>query len=294
MAAGRRRGQLSGAGMEHVHALSAIPAGNTLGVVFLPLVALALLLYLCGLWWQRAGHKPWPLRRTLCWVSGLTLVALACLPLLSDLAHRDLRAHMLQHLLLGMFAPLALVLGAPLSLLLRSLPRAGARRCLRLLGSPPLRLLTSPWLALLLNVGGMYLLYLSPLFGAMASSTALHLLVHLHFLLAGYLYCWTILDGPDPLPGRAGPWQRLGALGLGIAAHAVLGKWLYAGPWPKGWPAEEAEAAAQWMYYGGDLAELLLLAVLFAGWRRKRLTGLFSAAPPARRGGGQAGAAPAT
>src|SRR5690606_757641 len=123
-------------------------------------------------------------------------------------------------LLLGMFAPLALVLGAPVSLLLRSLPRRGARVCLALLHSPPLRLLTRPWMALLLNIGGMYLLYLTPLFAAMASSPALHVLVHLHFLLAGYLFCWAILAGPDPGLRPARPLRRLGVLFAGMAAHA--------------------------------------------------------------------------
>lgn len=51
---------------------------------------------------------------------------------------------------------------------------------------------------------------------------------------------------------------------LAITAHAFLGKLLYAeaGRLPPGthYPAVEMEQAAQWMYYDGEIAELLLVA----------------------------------
>ena len=57
---------------------------------------------------------------------------------------------------------------------------------------------------------------------------------------------------------------------LAITAHAFLGKLLYAeaGRLPPGthYPAVEMEQAAQWMYYGGEIAELLLVAAFFT-WR---------------------------
>jgi putative membrane protein len=42
--------------------------------------------------------------------------------------------------------------------------------------------------------------------------------------------------------------------------------------WPHGTPheAEEILAAAQFMYYGGDFAELLLVIALFTIWYRRR------------------------
>jgi putative membrane protein len=63
---------------------------------------------------------------------------------------------------------------------------------------------------------------------------------------------------------------RLAALLASAASHAVLAKLLYAraGHWPPGGhgPAHRAEDAAMLMYYGGDLAELLLATVVLAGW----------------------------
>ena len=50
-----------------------------------------------------------------------------------------------------------------------------------------------------------------------------------------------------------------------IAAHSVLGKWLYAYP-PAGVDAADARRGAQLMYYGGDVVDVLIIVLLFAGW----------------------------
>lgn len=62
---------------------------------------------------------------------------MALLPPLAPFVHGDFRGHMAQHLLIGMYAPLALVLGAPVTLLLRALPAHRARRSAGLLRSRP-------------------------------------------------------------------------------------------------------------------------------------------------------------
>lgn len=219
---------------------------------------------------HRQRPRRWSGWRTASWAAGSALLALAFAPALAALAHHDLRAHMAQHLLLGMFAPLGLVLAAPVTLILRALPVPAARRLVRLLGSRPLRWLSHPLSALALNIGGMYLLYLTPLYALSRQSVALHLAIHTHFLAAGCLFTWAIA-GVDPAPHRA-PWGvRLAVLFASIAAHATLAKLMYASGLPRG-VADLAElrAAAQIMYYGGDLAELLLAIVLFSHWYRQR------------------------
>lgn len=205
-------------------------------------------------------------------VVGSVLLGIAVSPTMVEWAHHDLRGHMLQHLLIGMFAPLAWVLAAPVTLLLRSLPTGVARRVVFLLKSPPIRVVSHPLSALVLNIGGMYVLYLTPLYATMLDTPALHYWMHLHFLLAGYLFCWSILAGPDAASHTLGMRFRLTVLGISIAAHAILGKLMYGYLWPRGTPhsQEEIQAAAQLMYYGGDLAEALLAIVLFAMWYRTR------------------------
>ena len=178
---------------------------------------------------------------------------------------------MLQHLLLGMFAPLALVMGAPVTLLLRSVPACHGRFIASILRRRPVIVLTHPAIAFLLDIGGMYVLYLTPLFAISMSNGPVHVLVHVHFVVSGYLFAWAIA-GPDPAPCRPGMPVRLAILFIATAAHASLGKIMYGYGFPRGigTSAAEMESAAQWMYYGGDVAELLLIVAFFAGWFRVR------------------------
>jgi putative membrane protein len=202
---------------------------------------------------------------------GSALLVIAFSPPMVEWGHSDLRGHMSQHLLLGMFAPIALMLGAPGTLLLRSVPVTVARRIVDVAASMPVRCLSHPVTALALNVGALYLLYLTPLYQMSFREPGLHLWLHLHFVLAGYLFCWSIA-GPDPAPHRPGMRLRLVVLFVAIAAHTVLGKLMFAYGFPRdaGHDPAEIEGAAQLMFYGGDIAELLLALVFFAAWYRQR------------------------
>src|SRR5690606_35043909 len=105
----------------------------------------------------------WSTRRTAAFTTGLLLLDAGLLPPLAPFAGADFRGHMVQHLLVGMYAPLLLVLGAPVTLLLRTLPAASARRLTAVLHSRPARVLTHPAVALLLSTGSLALLYFTPL-----------------------------------------------------------------------------------------------------------------------------------
>lgn len=212
--------------------------------------------------------------RAASFAAGIGLIAVALMPPLTGWAHHDLRGHMAQHVLLGMLAPLGLVLAAPGTAVLRRLPVAAARRLVALLDTPPVRVVIHPVTAMLLDIGGMYLLYLTPLYAMSLHDPVLHVLVHVHFVVAGTVFTWSIV-GLDPAPRRPGTGTRLAVLFVAIAAHAVLGKIMYGYGFPRGAGHDQAEirAAAQWMYYGGDVATLLLTIAFFAEWfgvRRRR------------------------
>lgn len=226
----------------------------------------ALPAYLAAAFAQRSSARGWSYWRTLSFSSGILLLLVALLPSVVAYAHHDMRGHMVQHLLLGMLAPLGLVFGAPVMLAMRSLPVRGARTLVTVLRSGAIGFLSHPVTAMFLNVGGMYLLYLTPLYAAMHESAALHALIHWHFLAAGCLFTWAIA-GPDPAPNRPSKRFRLFVLFVSIGAHAFLSKAMYAYGWPAGahHSLEEVRAGAKIMYYGGDFAELLLVIALFAG-----------------------------
>ena len=71
------------------------------------------------------------------WLLGHVAAPAAASGPLAEAADTGFVAHMVTHLLLGMLAPLLLVLAAPVTLLLRTLPLAAARRVSRVLTSRP-------------------------------------------------------------------------------------------------------------------------------------------------------------
>ncbi|WP_104131271.1 cytochrome c oxidase assembly protein [Cryobacterium sp. M91] len=72
------------------------------------------------------GKEPrgWSSWRIASFLTGCTLLALGLSPQTSPFPLGGLPTHMYQHLLIGMYAPIGLVLGAPITLLLRSVPRS--------------------------------------------------------------------------------------------------------------------------------------------------------------------------
>ena len=218
---------------------------------------------------QKNGRR-WKKRRVAWFFLGILILAIAFLSPLEEQAHHHFDAHMVQHLLIGMFAPIALVLSAPVSLLLRSIPIGAANRLTQVLHSRLFYWLSHPSITLLLNIGGMYLLYLTPLYVLSLNHSVIHYLIHWHFLVAGYLFVWSII-GPDPAPGRPGFQYRAIVLFISIAAHAILAKLIYGQLFPSGagYPANDIRHAAKIMYYGGDLAELIVAVILFHQMDRK-------------------------
>lgn len=233
---------------------------------------------------RRNPARGWPRPRSASFLAGLALTALALLPPLGPAAHTDFRAHMAQHMLVGMYAPPALVLGAPVTLLLRVLPPARGRRLSAVLHSGPARVAAHPATALVLSTGTLALLYFTPLYDTATGSPTGHWLMTGHFFVSGCLFAHAVA-GPDPSPARPGVRTRLVYLGIAVAAHALIAQAMYGGFLIDiHVPAAQVRQGAEIMYYGGDIAELLLAAALVAGWRPGRRTGV--QAPSGRLAGG--------
>ncbi|WP_055475989.1 cytochrome c oxidase assembly protein [Gordonia sp. HS-NH1] len=241
-------------------AAHSVPLETIIGWVLLAGVAAAYLIaaYLRGR--EPAGWNHW---RTTSFVAGIAVLGAALQP--SD--SPTFSDHMLGHLLIGMFAPLAMMLGAPLTLTLRSTPPHVGRSLVHLMRSRPARLLTWAPLLLLANLGGLAALYFTPLFALSERHEILHTAIHLHFFVAGYLFAWMIA-GPDPGPDRPTVRARLVILGIAIAGHAAIAQLLYAGLFVHvDAPSGELRAGGTLMYYWGDIAEILLALALLLTWK---------------------------
>lgn len=212
----------------------------------------------------RRGHR-WPRTRTACLVTGTLVVAAALLPPVST--HDELfGVHVLQHLLLGMAGPALLALSAPVTLALRT-ARPGPRRVLLgALHSRPARFLTSPAVAVMVNLGGLYALYLTELYAAAERSNPIHAAVHLHMFTAGCLLSWALI-GTDPIRRRPGVQVRVTALVIVAAGHDFLSKYLYARDLPFGGGSiAERHFGAELMYYGGTLIDVALAIIIMTQW----------------------------
>jgi len=249
--------------------LHAGPTGASIPA-YVPLVLLALTWvgYVC-LTVRARSRQGWPLRRTAAFTVALLLLAVALSPGFDEFADSDFSGHAAQHLLLSMLVPLALVLGTPVTLLLRALPHPTARRLGSLLNSRPVHLLTTPVVALVLSTGGLVALYFTPLYRLSTEHDGVHHLVHAHLVASGFLFVW-VIAGLDPAPRRPRIRTRLIVLGISIAIHASASQLLYAGLLVHVHePVIEMQAAGSLMYFGGDIAELLLALILLATARRE-------------------------
>lgn len=224
---------------------------------------------------RTATGRRWPRTRTGCWLAGLAVLLVGSVGPVAAAGDTSFPAHAVSHLLVGMLGPLLLVLGAPVTLALRTLTTATGRRLTRALRSRAVRWLTEPVVAAALAVGGLWLLYTTPLFTLAEQYRGVHLLVHLHLVLSGYLLP-AVLVGPDPLPHRRSYPHRAAVLVAALAAHGILAKHLYTQP-PAAFAPDTAPIGAMVMYYGGDAVELVVIVLLCRRWfgvRQPRPAGL--------------------
>ena len=90
--------------------------------------------------WRARARSRWPIARTIMWYLGLACAGAGLVGPIASAAHTSFTVHMIGHLLLGMLAPLLMVLAAPITLALRALPVTAARRLTRVLRTPWVRL----------------------------------------------------------------------------------------------------------------------------------------------------------
>ncbi|MCM3651020.1 cytochrome c oxidase assembly protein [Metabacillus litoralis] len=241
-------------------------SGNSFELILVLLFVMTLIIYIFATVLSSRRHKRWPLDRTAFWVFGVLCASSAIVGPLANRAHIDFTAHMLGHLLFGMLAPLLLVLAAPMTLVLRTLNVNSARRLSRILKSWPVRILSNPIMASFLNVGGLWVLYTTDLYGAIQRNIILHVLVHLHVFFAGYLFTVSMIY-IDPTPHRTSFVYRAIVLVIALAGHGILSKYIYNHP-PSNVPLEQAELGSMLMYYGGDVIDIILIYILCLQWYR--------------------------
>jgi putative membrane protein len=247
-------------------------------------VALAAL-YLAGLLRLRRRGIAWPALRTVSFLAGCATVFYVAASGLQAYGMALFSVHMVQHMVLTMLSPLAMLLGAPVTLALRTLSTsrgpAGAPRRLLLWGlhSRLGRIVSHPAFTVPLFIASLYGVYLTPIFDDLMASRTGHTLMLLHFLGTGLLFFGPIL-AVDPWPRRSGPGGRMLELMLPVPFHAFFGVVVmmssslllasFADP-PASWhidPMWDQGSAGGIAWAFGELPTVLVLAYVVAQWSK--------------------------
>jgi putative copper resistance protein D len=208
--------------------LSRVLFGYEPNSLIIGVLVLLVALYIKGVVVLTKRGDKWPVGRTISFALGISAVDFATSGGLGLYAHFSFSYHMIAHMVIGMIAPIGLVLGAPITLALRTLPQArnpqerGVRGSLiTVLHSKIGIIFTNPIVALLIFDGSLFALYFTDLFAMMMSSYIGHLLMSFHFLAAGYLF-FSVIIGVDPNPRKIPHLLRIVVLFAAMSIHAFF------------------------------------------------------------------------
>jgi putative membrane protein len=140
--------------------------------------------------WPRAGGRGLRIGHVLTFTAGWSVLVLALLSPLHDLAHELFWAHMMQHMLLMAVAAPLLVAARPWPVLLFGLPCRLRRHAGRLV---PSRILARPGLVFMAHALVLWIWHVPPLYDAAVAVPALHWLEHLSMLTAAILFWHLVL-----------------------------------------------------------------------------------------------------
>jgi cytochrome c oxidase assembly factor CtaG len=179
-----------------------------------------------------------------------------------------------------MVAPLLLVLGAPVTLALQACHRPTQRRLLRTLHSRPLRILTHPAVVWVLFGGTLVALYFTGLYELSLRNEAVHALVHVHFVVVGFLFMGYVV-GIDSFAFGFGYGARLLYVLVLLPFHAFIGVALLgsdqvlASGWysqvVRTWGAsalDDQRLGAGILWGAGELVGVVALAIVLYQWMR--------------------------
>lgn len=244
-------------------------------------------LYIKGMQVMKRRGDVWPKGRAFSFFIGLLVINYAINGAIGVYAHFGFSYHMIEHMILGMIAPIALVLGAPITLALRTLPAGrdeteeGVRNILiRFLHSSYSKFVTHPVIALVIFDGSLFILYFTGLFGTLMGSHLGHQFMNLHFILAGVLF-FHVIVGVDPNPKRPPSVVRMGILFAAMSIHAFFSIALMSSTTlldggyyssignPLGLNLLENQQAAGAIGWAmGEIPILIALAAVFIQWMR--------------------------
>jgi cytochrome c oxidase assembly factor CtaG len=234
--------------------------------------------YLAGVRRLARRSTRWRPARTIAFLSGIATIVIATQSGLGRYDTVSFSAHVTQHVMLGIIAPLLLALAAPVTLALQATTRPTQRNLLRVLRSRPAAVIGHPVTAWLVFGFTLFVLYFTPLYELSLRNDVVHAWVHIHFVVAGSLFAWSTI-GHDPVPHRLPHGGRLLLVVLTVPFHAFLGLALLTTtePLAAGWytttigitheaALADQRVGASIMWLVGDATALIVCVLIARQW----------------------------
>ena len=169
--------------------------------------ALLCVVYLFAVRWKYDG-------KTRNYLLGVLVIFLALVSPVDGLGDDYLfSAHMVQHMMLGMIAPVLLVAGIPESFVRAWLKYPLIARVEKILGYPPLTLIVAN--------GTFWVWHLPSLYNLTLANETVHIFEHLLFMVTGCMLWWPVFK---PIPeGRLAPLPAIVYMAIAAALSTILG-----------------------------------------------------------------------
>jgi putative copper resistance protein D len=240
----------------------------TFAPVSMGIIAITTGLYLYGVKRMAAKARMWPAYRTWLLLTGELALAFG---LLSGIDAKDhlFSVYAIQHILIGIVAPLCFALSAPLTLLVRAGSDRVRDTTLAALDSRAARVIFNPFFTWAFFAASVMTLYLTGLYALSMRNDLANNLVHLDLILAGCLYWWPLIAA-DPIPTRLGSWAKILYLILAMPFFTILGMSLESeskGIAP-GMSLTEVHTGGGLLWCAGEIMGLLGAIAFFVLWLR--------------------------
>lgn len=233
------------------------------------LILLSLGWYLWSVRRLAARGRKWPVTRTISFCLGEFALTLALVSGLDAFDDVSFTLHTVQHILIGMVAPILFALSAPITLALQASSRRVQTTILKVLHSPVGKALSNPFVTWPLYGVSLFAYYFSSLYVDSLNNPTLHQFIHLHMLIVGCLFIWPAV-AIDPLPRPMGHWIRMLYLLLAMPFHTILGMALESQTTPiaPGISLSDLHAGGGLMWIAGEAIGLLGTLAIFVQWLR--------------------------
>jgi putative copper resistance protein D len=247
---------------------------GTLGVLAAAYLAAALRVR------RQHRRRPWTVARTLAFVAGLAVIAVAVQSGAGVYDDALFSVHMVQHVMLIMVAPPLLVWGRPITLLMHAVGNPVHSWVKRVVRSPAVAALTWPPAAAVGYAVVVAGTHTPPVMDFVVRNQAAHDAEHVLYLLSGYLF-FLLIVGSEPIRWRVPMVARYAMLLVAMQVDTVVGVvFMVAGhelfpayshpPWPSGPdPLSDLRLGGMVMWMGSDIVMVMIAMILAAGIVRR-------------------------